>query len=140
MRLLWNLAWGLWESPAVYSQVVYNQEVLVPKQLSSDELLKSPAEGISSNPEGDKKVVQTFLNLTRHPAYPTLAPRSGLLPSGCDRILMLPAYRQVFDRATVLNQRYCSFVPSDKTGYCPPPRHLILTGMPGIGRPPSPHS
>ena len=140
MRQLWNLAWGLWESPEVYAQVVYKQEVLVPKQLSSDELLKSPTEGTTNNLEEDEKVVHTFLNLSRHPSYPTTAPSSGLLPSGCARIPMAGAYRQVYDRATVLNQRYCSFVASDETGYNPPPRHLILTGMAGMGKHPFFHS
>lgn len=80
--------------------------------------MTTPVEGTVSNLEEDKDALQTFLILTRHPPYP-IPPGSGLLPGSGDRSLELPAYRQVYGRAKALNQRYCSFMPSDDTGYRP---------------------
>lgn len=74
---------------------------------------------------------QKFLDLTKHPQYTRGV--EALLPAGLDRIVVLPAYEKVSARASYLNDRYRKFVPGGAMGYQPPPRHLILTGVPGIG-------
>ena len=57
----------------------------------------------------------------------------SLLPAGTDRITILPPYTKVSERASYLNDRYRNFAPGGAMGYKSPPRHLILTRVPGIG-------
>ena len=64
---------------------------------------------------------QDFIDLTAHPEYPK-ATRS-LLPAS-DRIVILPAYTKLYERACYLNERYKAFVPGGEQGHQSPPHHF----------------
>jgi hypothetical protein len=49
-------------------------------------------------------------------------------------MVVFSAYYEIYHRATELKCCYDAYVPGDDQGYQPSSRHLILTGVSGIGK------
>ncbi|KAF8446847.1 hypothetical protein BGX38DRAFT_1143079 [Terfezia claveryi] len=126
-----------------YDKVIFTEEHRITKQPSYATGLQDPADlehddymdlehalETSEPPEGEI-VKQKYLDLTQHSQYPYWL--RALLPAGEDKIAILPAYEKVSTKASSLNDRYRKFLSTKSRAYKPPPRHLILTGVPGIG-------
>ena len=143
LSLLWGLVWGMQSRPEDYDKVVFTVEHRVTKQPGYATGFQDPAEvehddpmdlepaPETGEPPESEIAKQKYLDLTNHPEYPQWP--SALLPAGEDKIAILPAYEKVLAKASYLNDRYQEFVSSKSRGYKAPPRHLILTGVPGIG-------
>ena len=132
--MLWDLVWNVKQRSTEYNKIVTIEELHIPKSPTGTSDLKDPESlGMETDTMEDNVTIQNkFLDLTKHPRYPR-EDHHALLPAGTDKIVMHPAYEKVSARATYLNERYRGFVPGGRMGYKPPPRHLILTGVPGIG-------
>jgi len=132
--MLWKLVWQLGRRPDDYKKVVRMEPVPIPPCPRPIDALVTPQEvDLSPLVISAQHALheQRFIDLTAHPEYPKTT-HALLLAS--DRIVILPAYTKLYERACYLNERYKAFVPGGELGYQPPPRHFVLTGIPGIGK------
>jgi len=130
---LWDLVWDIKSRLTEYDMVVFTEERQIPKLPSHttglQDLLDITTE--TSTVQEYEISKQMILDLTKHPRYTPVG--QALLSAGTDRMAILPAYAKVLVQASYLNDCYINFVPGSVMGYQSPPRHLILTGVPGIG-------
>ncbi|KAF8451238.1 hypothetical protein BGX38DRAFT_1183645 [Terfezia claveryi] len=136
--MLWKLIWKLQSHPNEYGEVVKMEAVQIPPcppptyGLTTPEEVDVSSSAIALSSAQATTHQQCFIDLRAHPEYPKNDP--ALLPSGSDRIIILPAYSKLYERACYLNERYKNFIPGGEQGDQPPPRHLMFTGIPGIGK------